>query len=144
MDIYFPGSHKNTPSSPPKDSSWDENRKISQEHQRLRIASTNVLYLLRAAFMQESHILSLGVTSHRSWWQDNGPGCRSHSLPAAEWREQPNPELTTVASCWLEYHYIEVLHCIIQLLISVSLKHTTEWLLAPCWLAQKVYSFLFL
>lgn len=77
------------------------------------------LYLDLGGLSKESNVLSLGVTSHRSWWRDNGPGCRSHNLPAAEWQKQQNLELTTVVSCWLDYQYIEVLHCIIQLLISL-------------------------
>ncbi|XP_023260907.1 sodium/potassium-transporting ATPase subunit beta-1-interacting protein 4-like isoform X3 [Seriola lalandi dorsalis] len=69
--------------------------------------------------IMDSDILSLGVSSHRSWWKDNGPGCESEVLPSAGWHNQQNPELTTVLSCWLEYQYIEVLHCIAQLLISL-------------------------
>lgn len=75
--------------------------------------------------LQDSDILSLGVSSHRSWWKDNGPGCETDSLPAPGWQKQQNPELTTVLSCWLEYQYIEILHCIVQLLMSVSLCHTS-------------------
>lgn len=76
---------------------------------------------ISSASLQDSDILSLGVSSHRSWWKDNGPGCESHGLPAAGWQEPQNPELTTVVSCWLEYQYIEILHSIVQLLVSVSL-----------------------
>lgn len=79
------------------------------------------LCLVLAVLMQESLVLSLGVTPNHSWWKDNGPGCRSLNLPAADWQKQQNLELTTVRSCWLEYYYIEVLHCIPQLLLSVSL-----------------------
>uniref|UniRef100_A0A665T794 Sodium/potassium-transporting ATPase subunit beta-1-interacting protein n=1 Tax=Echeneis naucrates TaxID=173247 RepID=A0A665T794_ECHNA len=77
------------------------------------------LYLDLGGLSKDSDILSLGVSSHRSWWKDNGPGCESAGLPSAGWHDQQNPELTTVLSCWLEYQYIEVLHCIIQLLISL-------------------------
>lgn len=76
--------------------------------------------------LQDSDVLSLGVSSHRSWWKDNGPGCeRSDGLPSDGWQNQQNqqnPELTTVLSCWLEYQYIEILHCIVQLLVSVRLS----------------------
>lgn len=71
--------------------------------------------------LQDSDILSLGVTSHRSWWRDNGPGCERDGLAApAGQRARQNPQLTTVASCWLEYQHIEVLHCAAQLVLSVS------------------------
>lgn len=86
----------------------------------------HLLVSLLAVLLQESHVLSLGVMPHHSWWKDSGPGCGSHHLPAAQWQQQQNLELTTVKSCWLEYHYIEVLHCIIQLLISVSLVQV-DW-----------------
>uniref|UniRef100_A0A672ZGF7 Sodium/potassium-transporting ATPase subunit beta-1-interacting protein n=1 Tax=Sphaeramia orbicularis TaxID=375764 RepID=A0A672ZGF7_9TELE len=78
------------------------------------------LYLDLGGLSKDSDILSLGVSSHRSWWKDNGPGCESDALLSTGWQSQKNPQLTTVLSCWLEYQYIEILHCIVQLLISVS------------------------
>ncbi|TKS76820.1 YTH domain-containing family protein 1 [Collichthys lucidus] len=77
------------------------------------------LYLDLGGLSKDSDILSMGVSSHRSWWKDNGPGCVSDGLPSAGWQNQQNPELTTVVSCWLEYQYIEILHCIVQLLLSL-------------------------
>ncbi|XP_029013368.1 sodium/potassium-transporting ATPase subunit beta-1-interacting protein 3 [Betta splendens] len=77
------------------------------------------LYLDLGGLSKDSDTLSLGVSSHRSWWRDNGPGCAAEHLPSAGWENQQNPELTTVLSCWLEYQYIEILHCIIQLFISL-------------------------
>lgn len=70
--------------------------------------------------LQESDVLSLGVSSHRSWWKDNGPRCDSDDLLTSGWQKQENPELTTVVSCWLQYQYIEILHCIVQIVIAVS------------------------
>ncbi|KAF1390141.1 hypothetical protein PFLUV_G00055030 [Perca fluviatilis] len=80
------------------------------------------LYLDLGGLSKDSDILSLGVSLHRSWWKDNGLRCGSEGLASAGWQNQQNqqnPELTTVLSCWLEYQYIEVLHCIVQLLISL-------------------------
>ncbi|KAM4610428.1 sodium/potassium-transporting ATPase subunit beta-1-interacting protein 3 [Polymixia lowei] len=77
------------------------------------------LYLDLGGLSKESNILSLGVSSHSSWWKDNGPGCESRGLPSTGWQSQENPEFITVLSCWLEYQYIEVLHCTVQLLISL-------------------------
>ncbi|XP_028308198.1 sodium/potassium-transporting ATPase subunit beta-1-interacting protein 3-like [Gouania willdenowi] len=77
------------------------------------------LYLDLGGLSKESDILSLGLSPHHSWWKDNGPGCESDSFPSAGLQKQPNPELTTVLSCWLEYHYIEILHCVVQLLLSI-------------------------
>lgn len=70
--------------------------------------------------LQESDVLSLGLSSHRSWWKDNGPRCDSDDLLTSGWQKQENPELTTVLSCWLQYQYIEILHCIVQIVIAVS------------------------
>lgn len=82
--------------------------------------------------LQDSDILTLALSSHRSWWRDNGPGCKSEGLPSAGWQNQENPELTTVPSCWLEYQYIEILHCIVQLLISVSVSDTLHRIFGKC------------
>ncbi|MED6245506.1 hypothetical protein ATANTOWER_004086 [Ataeniobius toweri] len=76
------------------------------------------LYLDLGGLSKDSHILSLGVSSHSSWWKNNGPGCYSQSLPSDRWQDNQNPKLTTVLSCWVKYQYIEVLHCSTQLLVS--------------------------
>lgn len=74
--------------------------------------------------LQDSDVLSLGVSSHRSWWKDNGPGCDSNDLLTSSWCKQENPELTTVARCRLEYQYIEILHCIVQI-SPIGESHTS-------------------
>ncbi|CDQ60039.1 sodium/potassium-transporting ATPase subunit beta-1-interacting protein 3 [Oncorhynchus mykiss] len=76
-------------------------------------------YLDLGGLSKESDLLSLGVSSHLSWWKDNGPGCDDRDLPATRWQSLESPELIYALGCWLEYQYIEVLHCIIQLLISL-------------------------
>ncbi|XP_014896261.1 sodium/potassium-transporting ATPase subunit beta-1-interacting protein 3 isoform X1 [Poecilia latipinna] len=78
------------------------------------------LYLdLGGLSKQDSHVLSLGVSSHSSWWKSNGPGCRSQNQASDRWSEHQNPRLTMVSSCWLQYQYLEVLHCAAQLLLSL-------------------------
>ncbi|CAL8256530.1 unnamed protein product [Gadus morhua 'NCC'] len=77
------------------------------------------LYLDLGGLSKDSDILSLGMSSQHSWWRDNGPGCEGRDLPSPAWQSQENPELVTVLSCWLEHQYIEVLHCIIQLVLSL-------------------------
>ncbi|TWW57072.1 YTH domain-containing family protein 1 [Takifugu flavidus] len=76
-----------------------------------------VSYLDLGGLSKESDVLSLGVSLHCSWWKDNGPRC---DLLTSGWQKQANPELTTVASCWLEYQYVEVLHCVVSLLGFVN------------------------
>ncbi|XP_067096293.1 sodium/potassium-transporting ATPase subunit beta-1-interacting protein 3 isoform X1 [Osmerus mordax] len=77
------------------------------------------LYLDLGGLSKDSDILSLGVSPHHSWWKGNGPSCERRDLPATGWQSLENPELVTALGCWLEYQYIEVLHCIVQLLISL-------------------------
>uniref|UniRef100_A0A8C6WKF7 Sodium/potassium-transporting ATPase subunit beta-1-interacting protein n=1 Tax=Neogobius melanostomus TaxID=47308 RepID=A0A8C6WKF7_9GOBI len=73
---------------------------------------SKVLYL-SGGYSDAGHIV------HRSWWKENGPACDLDSLPSDGWTNQENPQLTTVLRCWLEYQYIEVLHCTVQLLVSL-------------------------
>ncbi|XP_037333607.2 sodium/potassium-transporting ATPase subunit beta-1-interacting protein 3-like [Pungitius pungitius] len=77
------------------------------------------LYLDLGGLSKHIDVLSLGAASHGSWWKDNGLGCESGGFPSAGWQDQKNPQLTTVLSCWLEYPNIEILHCIVQLLVSL-------------------------
>ncbi|XP_019906933.1 sodium/potassium-transporting ATPase subunit beta-1-interacting protein 3 isoform X1 [Esox lucius] len=76
------------------------------------------LYLDLGGLSMESDLLSLGVSSHRSWWKDNGPGCDDRDFPTNRWQSLESPELISARGCWLEYQYIEVLHCTVQLIIS--------------------------
>ncbi|KAJ4921813.1 hypothetical protein JOQ06_022568 [Pogonophryne albipinna] len=41
------------------------------------------LYLEVGGLSAESDVLSLGVSSHRSWWKDHGPGCEGGDPPSA-------------------------------------------------------------
>lgn len=86
----------------------------------LTFIQENPVFLSTFSNLQDSHMLSLGISSHSSWWKNNGPGCNSQNPPSDTWRNHQNPKLTTVLSCWLDYQYIEVLHCTAQLFVSVS------------------------
>ncbi|KAL0185995.1 hypothetical protein M9458_017665, partial [Cirrhinus mrigala] len=55
----------------------------------------------------DSDYLSLGLSSYRSWWKDNGPGCENRNLPTTRWQHLE------------KYQYIEVMHSALQLFISV-------------------------
>ncbi|KAK5864196.1 hypothetical protein PBY51_001156 [Eleginops maclovinus] len=90
------------------------------------------LYLQVGGLSEDSDLLSLGVSSHRSWWKDHGPGCEAGDPPSAGWQKTPNfhqnqqeqkdqqdPELSTVLSCWLQHQNIEVLHCVLQLVLTL-------------------------
>nr|XP_040048288.1 sodium/potassium-transporting ATPase subunit beta-1-interacting protein 3-like [Gasterosteus aculeatus aculeatus] len=60
-------------------------------------------------------VFSLGVSSHCSGGRTPVRGTRARAFPE---QNQQNPQLTTVLS-WLEYQYIEILHRIVQLLVSL-------------------------
>lgn len=55
-----------------------------------------------------------------------GPRCDSDDLLTSGWQKQANPELTTVASCWLEYQYLEVLHHIGETTTTRTIKSRFE------------------
>jgi len=78
------------------------------------------LYLDLGGLSKDSDVLSLGVSSHQSWWKDNAPSCESRDLHTNGWQQSlENPSLVTAVGCWLECQCIEVLHCTVQLLISL-------------------------
>uniref|UniRef100_A0AAV2M0D2 Sodium/potassium-transporting ATPase subunit beta-1-interacting protein n=1 Tax=Knipowitschia caucasica TaxID=637954 RepID=A0AAV2M0D2_KNICA len=77
------------------------------------------LYLDLGGLSKESEVLTLGLSSHRSWWAENTPGCESESqLVSSSWSQQQDPELM-VLLCWFQYQHIEILHCCLQLLVSL-------------------------
>ncbi|XP_077942295.1 sodium/potassium-transporting ATPase subunit beta-1-interacting protein 3 [Gasterosteus aculeatus] len=65
--------------------------------------------------LQHIDVSSLGVSSHCSGGRTPVRGTRARAFPE---QNQQNPQLTTVLS-WLEYQYIEILHRIVQLLVSL-------------------------
>ncbi|XP_062398011.1 sodium/potassium-transporting ATPase subunit beta-1-interacting protein 4 [Sardina pilchardus] len=77
------------------------------------------LYLDLGGLSKDSNYLSLGVSSHSSWWKENAPGCDDRDLPATRWQSLESPALISSLGCMLEYQYIEVLHSALQLFISL-------------------------
>ncbi|XP_030641056.1 sodium/potassium-transporting ATPase subunit beta-1-interacting protein 3 [Chanos chanos] len=77
------------------------------------------LYLDIGGLSKDSDYLSLGISTHRSWWKDNGPGCDDKNIPATRWQSDDSSFLMSELTCLLKYQYIEVLHSALQLLISL-------------------------
>ncbi|KAK5895370.1 hypothetical protein CesoFtcFv8_011966 [Champsocephalus esox] len=87
------------------------------------------LYLEVGGLSAESDVLSLGVSSHRSWWKDHGPGCEGGDPPSAGWQKTPNNHQNhqdqqdqqnhLELGCWLRHQNIEVLHCVLQLVLAL-------------------------
>ncbi|XP_065103989.1 sodium/potassium-transporting ATPase subunit beta-1-interacting protein 3 [Paramisgurnus dabryanus] len=76
------------------------------------------LYLDLGGLSKDSDYLSLGLSSHRTWWKDNSLGCNHVKTPTARWQHLDSPAQVAELGCILEYQYIEVLHSAIQLFIS--------------------------
>ncbi|XP_026108181.1 sodium/potassium-transporting ATPase subunit beta-1-interacting protein 3-like isoform X2 [Carassius auratus] len=76
------------------------------------------LYLDLGGLSKDSNYLSLGLSSYRSWWKDNGPGCENGNLPTTRWQHMESPALVSELGCVLEFQYIEVMHSALQLFIS--------------------------
>lgn len=86
------------------------------EPKRWKVTITSSLPVVS---LQHIDVSSLGVSSHCSGGRTPVRGTSARAFPE---QNQQNPQLTTVLS-WLEYQYIEILHRIVQLLVSVSLCH---------------------
>ncbi|XP_076859779.1 sodium/potassium-transporting ATPase subunit beta-1-interacting protein 3 isoform X2 [Brachyhypopomus gauderio] len=77
------------------------------------------LYLDLGGLSKDSDYMSLGLSSHGSWWKENSPGCESRDPLTAEWPSGDSAALVSALGCVLKYQYIEVLHSALQLVISL-------------------------
>lgn len=72
-------------------------------------------------FFQDSSILNIG-TGNKSWWLDNGIGCR---ITNTSWNDGDNPPSRppeyVVEGCLLQYYYVEIIHAGVQCILAVSL-----------------------
>lgn len=64
--------------------------------------------------------MSLGLSSHQTWWKDKSLGCKNINIPHTRWQHLNSPAQVSELGCILEYQYIEVLHSALQLFLSVS------------------------
>lgn len=64
--------------------------------------------------------MSLGLSSHRTWWKENSLGCKHINIPNTRWQHLNSPAQVSELGCILEYQYIEILHSALQLFLSVS------------------------
>ena len=69
--------------------------------------------------------MTFNISMHRSWWMENGPGCRVTPVtPPPSWAPEDHRYIS-IAGCLLEYQYMEVAHSSLQILLAVS-RHS--WL----------------
>ena len=78
--------------------------------------------LMLYKFLQMKTILSFGTDSS-SWWEVNGPGCKSY-LPNRTIEEEdpyhsPRPDL--IKDCIVDFHYVEAVQAILHVILAVCL-----------------------
>lgn len=77
-------------------------------------------------------IMTFNISMHRSWWMENGPGCRVTPVtPPPSWAPEDHRYIS-IAGCVLEYQYVEVAHSSLQIILAVSDPHPpTAYTLSP-------------
>lgn len=67
-------------------------------------------------------IMTFNISMHRSWWMENGPGCRVTPVtPPPSWAPEDHRYIS-IAGCVLEYQYVEVAHSSLQIILAVSVS----------------------
>lgn len=86
-------------------------------HLKVVIASL----LTHFSFLQDTDlIMTFNISMHRSWWMENGPGCRVTPVtPPPSWAPEDHRYIS-IAGCLLEYQYVEVAHSSLQIILAVS------------------------
>lgn len=65
-------------------------------------------------------IMTFNISMHRTWWMENGPGCRVTPVtPPPSWAPDDHRYIS-IAGCLLEYQYVEVAHSSLQIILAVS------------------------
>lgn len=65
-------------------------------------------------------IMTFNISMHRSWWMENGPGCRVTPVtPPPSWAPEDHRYIS-IAGCVLEYQFVEVAHSSLQIILAVS------------------------
>lgn len=63
-------------------------------------------------------------TKNKSWWYDNGIGCRvtndSWNVGVITEASRAIPPEAFVEDCILKYHYVEIIHAGVQIILAVS------------------------
>ncbi|ROL52522.1 Sodium/potassium-transporting ATPase subunit beta-1-interacting protein 2 [Anabarilius grahami] len=63
-------------------------------------------------------IMTFNISMHRSWWMENGPGCRVTPVtPPPSWAPEDHRYIS-IAGCLLEYQYVEVAHSSLQIILA--------------------------
>ncbi|KAI7799423.1 hypothetical protein IRJ41_002783 [Triplophysa rosa] len=65
-------------------------------------------------------IMTFNISMHRSWWMENGPGCRVTPVtPPPSWAPEDHRYIS-IAGCLLEYQYVEVAQSSLQIILALA------------------------
>ncbi|KAI5090783.1 hypothetical protein C0J45_19644 [Silurus meridionalis] len=69
-------------------------------------------------FLDKDLVMTFNISMHRSWWMENGPGCRVTPVtPPPSWAPEDHRYIS-IAGCVLEYQYVEVAHSSLQIILA--------------------------
>uniref|UniRef100_A0A3Q1G1F5 Sodium/potassium-transporting ATPase subunit beta-1-interacting protein n=1 Tax=Acanthochromis polyacanthus TaxID=80966 RepID=A0A3Q1G1F5_9TELE len=64
-------------------------------------------------------VLTFNLSMHRSWWMENGPGCRvTPILPPPSWAPEDHRYIS-ISGCLMDFQFIEVAHSSLQILLAL-------------------------
>ncbi|XP_069371537.1 sodium/potassium-transporting ATPase subunit beta-1-interacting protein 2 isoform X1 [Paralichthys olivaceus] len=64
-------------------------------------------------------VLTFNLSMHRSWWMENGPGCRVTPItPPPSWAPEDHRYIS-IAGCLMDFQFIEVAHSSLQILLAL-------------------------
>uniref|UniRef100_A0A4W6EI30 Sodium/potassium-transporting ATPase subunit beta-1-interacting protein n=1 Tax=Lates calcarifer TaxID=8187 RepID=A0A4W6EI30_LATCA len=64
-------------------------------------------------------VLTFNLSMHRSWWMENGPGCRVTPItPPPSWAPEDHRYIS-ISGCLMDFQFIEVAHSSLQILLAL-------------------------
>ncbi|XP_054900358.1 sodium/potassium-transporting ATPase subunit beta-1-interacting protein 2 isoform X1 [Poeciliopsis prolifica] len=65
-------------------------------------------------------VLTFNLSMHRSWWMENGPGCRVTPItPPPSWAPEDHRYIS-ISDCLMNFEFIEVAHSSLQILLALA------------------------
>ncbi|KAK1888860.1 Sodium/potassium-transporting ATPase subunit beta-1-interacting protein 2, partial [Dissostichus eleginoides] len=65
-------------------------------------------------------VLTFNLSMHRSWWMENGPGCRVTPItPPPSWAPEDHRYIS-ISGCLMDFQFIEVAHSSLQILLAIK------------------------
>ncbi|XP_047243732.1 sodium/potassium-transporting ATPase subunit beta-1-interacting protein 2 isoform X2 [Girardinichthys multiradiatus] len=71
-------------------------------------------------------VLTFNLSMHRSWWMENGPGCRVTPItPPPTWAPEDHRYIS-ISGCLMDFEFIEVAHSSLQILLAMELDEVVH------------------